>query len=66
MKSQITCTWNPDRDEESKITLSEGWKSLPHIDRLDHLQDTLGELMELYNSTLIDWRGGVYDLHNRS
>lgn len=57
MKNQITISWNTNIGD-SKITVSDGFKTLDSMERADCLQDALGVLTDLYNSALIDMRNG--------
>lgn len=52
--SRITCTWNPNRGEETKITISNDFKELHYVEKLDFLQDIIGELSTLHDSILSD------------
>ena len=52
MKSQITLSWNVELSPETKITYSEGYDRLERIEKLDFLQDAIGNLTEKYNSEL--------------
>lgn len=52
MKTQITATWNPARDEETKLTLSKGYGQLTRLEKLDFLNDIIGDLTTEYNKVL--------------
>jgi hypothetical protein len=52
MKNQITLSWNTRQSPETKITFSEGYGYLERIEKLDFLQDAIGELTEKYNTEL--------------
>lgn len=52
MKATIKSIWDINRTPETEIKFSESFSHLSRIERLDFLQDTLGELMALYDAEL--------------
>lgn len=51
MKNQITITYNHEQDE-TKVTFSEGYRTIYDIAQLDMLHDALYELTIKYNRVL--------------
>ena len=51
-KSQITCSWNLSRLEETRVAYAESFEELNRIEQLDFLQDILGILTDKYNLIL--------------
>ncbi|MBS4050309.1 MAG: hypothetical protein KGZ69_03800 [Methylomonas sp.] len=45
---RITCTWTPDKNEETTISLSEDFIKSDPLTKLDFVQDIVGEINELY------------------
>lgn len=56
MRNQITLTWNTDLSPETKITYSKGYECLERIEKLDFLQDCIGDLTKKYNAELDNLR----------
>lgn len=54
MKTQITCTWNPESPEETKITFSEGYRQESNIAKADFLKDVISDLQDEYDEILKD------------
>jgi hypothetical protein len=52
MTAKIEIIWNPQNGNETTILYSPKWHSLSRIEKLDCLNDALGELTEQYNLTL--------------
>ena len=52
MKRQIIATWNPETEEGTKITFTEGYEKMDTIEKLDFIVDLLSDLQERYNKLL--------------
>jgi len=51
-RAQITITWNPENEEETTVTYSEGWNGLLPIEQADNLKDAIANLTEKYNERI--------------
>lgn len=58
MKQQITITWNVETEGETTVTYSPGFHAMSWIERVDCLQDAIGELSRFYNEQLEKFNNG--------
>ena len=54
MQSQITITWNPEREEETKVRPSAAFNQLSPIERLDCLKDAIHDLGKIYEAVMAE------------
>lgn len=51
-KAQITITWNPEREEETRVKLSDTWCALNHVEKIDNLMDAISYLEHVHDVCL--------------
>ena len=66
MKAQITITWNPEAAEETKVTISQGFKQLSALERLDCLQDAIAVVEHNYEMAYIDFEHENLEITRRA
>lgn len=52
---QIKASWDSYRPGESLLTISKSFEDLANIEKLDFLQDVIGELSQKYQDILDTW-----------
>ena len=54
MATVVKIGWNPNKENETKITLTEAFSRMTKLEKLDALKDSIGCLTSIYDDLLAD------------